>query len=115
MKIWHHRGDKRKFTEGPEGDTETSVPVLLWKVQEKLGGGVLVVGGGGGDNLRVIDAVNALHEMYILWQKFRNFLADLIFTTLHKNQFSPINFITGSQYDRNHRVYSLRALVTQST
>jgi hypothetical protein len=34
MKIRHHGRDKRKFAEGPEGDTETSVPGLFWKVEE---------------------------------------------------------------------------------
>jgi hypothetical protein len=29
MKIRHHGRDKRKFAEGPEGDTETSVPGLF--------------------------------------------------------------------------------------
>jgi hypothetical protein len=33
-KICHHRGDKRKFAEGPEGDTETSIPGLLPKLEE---------------------------------------------------------------------------------
>jgi hypothetical protein len=34
MKICHHRGDKRKFTDGPKGDTETSIPGLLPKLEE---------------------------------------------------------------------------------
>jgi hypothetical protein len=35
-KICHHR-DKRKFAHGPEGDTGTSVPGLLPKLEETLG------------------------------------------------------------------------------
>jgi hypothetical protein len=35
--ICHHRGDERKFAEEPEGDTETSVPGLLPKLEETLG------------------------------------------------------------------------------
>jgi hypothetical protein len=36
-KICHRRGDKRKFAEGPESNTETSVPGLLPKLEETLG------------------------------------------------------------------------------
>jgi hypothetical protein len=36
-KIWHHRRDKRKFTEGPEGNTKTNIPGLLQMVEGTLG------------------------------------------------------------------------------
>jgi hypothetical protein len=53
-KICYHRGDKRKFTEGPEGDTETCVPGLP-KMGRNVGCGVLVAGR---STLRVICVSN---------------------------------------------------------
>jgi hypothetical protein len=80
MKIFHHRGDKRKFAEGPEDDTETCVPGLP-KMGINVGGGVLLAGR---STLRLISVIN-FQVKYIMFygESSGNFGTDLVLQ--HRN------------------------------